>query len=94
MRAKMIDYLLLNANPSIQYRVKTEVLNRELSVEEKDQLQAKILQEPIIQSIIACQKENGWLGNGFHGPNKNAGPFPICRKRPEYNPLRLKLIRR
>ena len=72
MRAKMIDYLLLNANPSIQYRVKTEVLNQELSAEEMDGLQAKILEEPIIQSIIACQKENGWLGNGFHGPNKNA----------------------
>ena len=75
MRAKMIDYLLNNANPSIQYRVKTEVLNQELSAREKDQLQEKILREPIIQSIISCQKENGWLGNGFHGPNKNAGPF-------------------
>ena len=75
MRGKMIDYLLVNANPSIQYRVKTEVLNQELSFEEKNQLQEKALKEPIIQSIIACQKENGWLGNGFHGPNKNAGPF-------------------
>ena len=75
MRGKMIDYLLVNANPSIQYRVKTEVLNQELSFEEKNQLQEKVLKKPIIQSIIACQKENGWLGNGFHGPNKNAGPF-------------------
>ncbi len=75
MKQKMADFLLNNANPSIQYRVKTEALNQELSVDEKDQLQAKILEEPIIQSIIACQKENGWLGNGFHGPNKNAGPF-------------------
>ncbi len=75
MKQKMIDFLLSNANPSIQYRVKTEVLNQELSVAEKDRLQAKILDEPIIRSIIACQKENGWLGNGFHGPNKNAGPF-------------------
>ena len=56
MRAKMIDYLLNNANPSIQYRVKTEVLNQELSAREKDQLQEKILREPIIQSIISCQK--------------------------------------
>lgn len=72
---KSISFLLENANPSIQYRVKTEILNQELSHDEKDQLQARILEEPIIQSIIACQKENGWLGNGFHGPNKNAGPF-------------------
>lgn len=74
-KERMIDFLLANANPSIQYRVKTEVLNLDLPDEEKDQLQAKILEEPIIRSIIACQKENGWLGNGFHGPNKNAGPF-------------------
>ena len=72
---KSISFLLENANPSIQYRVKTEILNQELSHDEKDQLQARILEEPIIQSIIACQKENGWLGNGFHGPNKNAEPF-------------------
>ena len=75
MRAEMIHYLLLHANPSIRYRVNTEVLHQEVSAEEKDALQAEILKEPIIQSIIACQKENGWLGNGFHGPNKNAGPF-------------------
>lgn len=37
----MIDYLLHNANPSIQYRVKSLVLNQELSVQEKEQLQAK-----------------------------------------------------
>lgn len=49
MREKMIDYLLANANPSIQYRVKTEVMNQELSVAEKNRLQAKILEEPIIQ---------------------------------------------
>lgn len=72
---KIIDFLLDNANPSINYRVKTEILNEEVSQNEKQQLQSKILAEPIVQSIIACQKENGWLGNGFHGPNKNAGIF-------------------
>ena len=75
MKDKMIEFLLQNANPSIRYRVRSEVLNEEVSAKEKDQLQAQIIEEPIIQSIIACQKENGWLGNGFHGPNKNAGLF-------------------
>ena len=75
MKEQMIKFLLTNANPSIRYRVKTEILNEKLSAKGKDQLQAKILEEPIIQSIIACQKENGWLGNGFHGTNKNAGQF-------------------
>ncbi len=75
MKEKMIDFLLANANPSIRYRVRTEVMHEKVPAAEKDELQAKILEEPIIKSIIACQKENGWLGNGFHGPNKNAGPF-------------------
>ncbi len=72
---KMIDFLLANANPSIQYRVRTEVLHEEVPFEEKVRLQEQVLSEPIIKLIIACQKENGWLGNGFHGPNRNAGPF-------------------
>lgn len=71
----MVDFLLENANPSIKYRVRTEVLGEVVSEEEKNRLQSEILNEPIMQSIIACQKENGWIGNGFHGPNKNAGPF-------------------
>ncbi len=75
MKDKMIEFLLANANPSIRYRIKTEVLGEKVPDEEKQYLQSQILAEPVIQSIIACQKENGWLGNGFHGPNKNAGPF-------------------
>lgn len=75
MITKITDFLLANANPSIRYRVLSEVLHEDPTTEEKDRLQAEILEEPIIKSIIACQKENGWLGNGFHGPNKNAGNF-------------------
>lgn len=71
---KMISFLLENANPSIIYRVKKEILH-EISREEEDRLQELILSEKIIRSIIACQKENGWLGNGYHGSNKNAGRY-------------------
>lgn len=71
---RMISYLLENANPSILYRVKKEILHN-ISKEEEKELQSSILSEKIIQSIIACQKENGWLGNGYHGSNKNAGQF-------------------
>ena len=75
IKRRMADFLLENANPSIKYRVFSEVLHEELPKSEKDKLQAEIMDEPIIKSIVACQKENGWLGNGFHGPNKNAGNF-------------------
>ncbi len=69
-----IDFLLANANPSIKLRVKKEILGCITDQEEKA-LQDQIMSEPIYGVIANCQKENGWLGNGFHGPNKNAGPY-------------------
>lgn len=74
MKEKMINFLLENAGASIKYRVKKEILNDITDEEEKD-LQEQIMAEPISQLIANCQKENGWLGNGFHGPNKNAGNY-------------------
>lgn len=71
---KMIDFLLENAGPSIRYRVKKEILDN-ITVEEEIELQKQIMSEPISVLVEKCQKENGWLGNGFHGPNKNAGPY-------------------
>ena len=70
----MISYLLEHANPSILYPIKKEIFHN-INEEEEKKLQDSILSEKIIQSIIACQKENGWLGNGYHGSNKNAGQF-------------------
>ena len=71
---RISSFLLENANPSIVYHVKNDIL-KIITDEEKRDLQDRVLQEKIIQDIIACQKENGWLGNGFHGPNKNVGPY-------------------
>jgi len=63
MKEKIIEFLLENANSSIKRRVKSEVLNNLTS----DENQEQILQEPLIQKIISCQKENGWIGNSLHG---------------------------
>ncbi|PNT92087.1 hypothetical protein [Clostridium thermosuccinogenes] len=65
-KQKMIDFLLKNANPSIKLRVKKEVLNS-LTKEEAEMYQEQIMKEPIIQKIIVCQRENGWIGDGLHG---------------------------
>ena len=77
-QSSMLDrisaFLVQHANPSIVYHVKNDIL-KNITEDEKRDLQDRILQEKIIQSIITCQKENGWLGNGFHGSNKNAGPY-------------------
>ncbi len=71
---KMAGFLLDNANPSIVFHVKNDIL-KNITEEEKEKLHDRVMHEKIIRSIIACQKENGWLGNGFHGPNKNAGQY-------------------
>lgn len=74
-KEKIAAFLLANANPSIRYRVRTEILGEVVPEDEARAMQEEILAEPTVQLIAACQKENGWLGNGFHGPNRNAGPY-------------------
>ncbi len=71
---RMISFLLDNANPSIIFRIKSEIL-QDIGESEADNLQKHIMAEKIVRSIIDCQKENGWLGNGYHGANSNAGQF-------------------
>lgn len=66
MKDKMTAFLLENANPSIKRRVKSEVLNN-LTLDEAEQYQEQILKEPMVQQVMACQKENGWIGTSFHG---------------------------
>ena len=61
-----ITFLLKNANPSIKRRVKSEILNN-LTTQEAAEDQEQIMAEPVIQRIIASQKENGWIGDTFHG---------------------------
>lgn len=66
MKEKMVEFLLENANPSIKSRVKSEILNN-LTDAESAQYQEQILKETLIQRVISCQKENGWLGTSLHG---------------------------
>ena len=61
-----INFLLENANPSIKRRVKSEVLHS-LTPDEAARYQEQIMREPIVQQVIACQKENGWIGASLHG---------------------------
>lgn len=74
MKDKIIEFLLNYANPSIRLRVKKEILGH-ISVEEEANLKNQILNEDIIRFIASKQHENGWIGMGFHGSNKNAGQF-------------------
>lgn len=33
------------------------------------------MSEKIICSIVDCQKPNGWIGNGYHGSDRDAGQY-------------------
>lgn len=74
MKQKMIDFLLTHANPSIQLRIKKEILHS-ITEEEEKSLQEQILNEKIVRFIGDKQLDNGWIGLGFHGSNKNAGQY-------------------
>ena len=74
MKKRMIDFLLANADPSIRLRIKEEILH-DITDEERRKFQEQILLEPKIPPIKNAQKENGWIGNGFHGGNKIGGPY-------------------
>lgn len=65
-KQRMIDFLLSNANPSIKRCVKQEILNN-LTLDEASMYQEQIINEPLIQKIISCQKRNGWIGTSLHG---------------------------
>ena len=74
MKQEMIDFLMTHANPSIRLRVKKEILQN-ITIQEEKALQEQILEEKIIRFIGEKQQENGWIGLGFHGSNKNAGQY-------------------
>ncbi len=60
-------------------RPNSRLLKKALRLAEKDEEEAELIaqikEEPIYKLIANCQNKNGWLGNGFHGPNKKAGPY-------------------
>lgn len=64
---KQVDFLLDNAPPNIQYRVKKEILNEAIDTSEMVELQARILTLPKVKKAFACQRENGFFGSVLHG---------------------------
>lgn len=64
---KQVDFLLENASPNIQYRVKKEILKEACDSIEMLELQEKILTLPKVKKAFACQQENGFFGSVLHG---------------------------
>ena len=61
-----IKFLLENGCPSIQYRVRHEVLGESLKTKKMVALKREILSEDVIHEIFTLQKENGWISERYH----------------------------
>lgn len=62
-----LDELLAKACPSIQYRLRAEVLGQARDGAEMRRLQSRILEDGAVRDVIAWQQPDGWLGLEFHG---------------------------
>jgi hypothetical protein len=63
--SKSINFLLENAGPVIQYRLRKEVLNN-LSSTEEEYLLEQIYQTPHFKLLQSYIKPNGYIGSGMH----------------------------
>jgi len=69
---KSIDFLLENAGPVIQYRLKKEILHM-LTKTEEENLLCQIYQTPNFKLVESYIKPNGYIGSGAHSWGKWRG---------------------
>ncbi len=80
-RQDIISELLGSACPSIQYRIRREILLQPVSAKSLQDLHAQILQDEAVKAIIASQSPDGWLGGRFHGyDSMEASIRLLCEK--------------
>ena len=65
-QSKSIGFLLENAGPVIQYRLRKEILNNITPAEEENILE-QIYQTPYFKLVKSYAKPNGFIGVGMHG---------------------------
>ena len=70
--SKSIDFLLENAGPVIQYRLRKEILCN-LKKTEENTLLEQIYQTPHFKLLQSYIKSNGYIGNGAHSWNNWRG---------------------
>lgn len=62
---KSIDFLLENAGPVIQYRLRKEIL-KDLSESDEEKLLEQIYELPLFKLLATYVKPDGYIGNGMH----------------------------
>ena len=70
--SKSIDFLLENAGPVIQYRLRKEIL-RNITPTEEENLLEQIYQTPNFKLVQSYVKPNGYIGSGAHSWGKWGG---------------------
>lgn len=75
------DRLLASACPSIQYRIRREVLCQSPALPEMNALQGQILQDQAVRNVLHSQRPDGWLAWTFHGyDSMESGIRLLCEK--------------
>jgi hypothetical protein len=78
---QVISSLLERAAPSIQYRLRHEVLGESLNSPQMRKLQRQILDDPLVKKIFRWRRADGWLADDFHGSQSlEAGVRILCEK--------------
>lgn len=63
--SKTIDFLLENAGPVIQYRLRKDIL-KDLAVQEEEKLLERIYDMPLFKLLNTYVKPDGYIGSGMH----------------------------
>lgn len=63
--SKSIDFLLENAGPVIQYRLRKEIL-KDLSENDEEKLLGQIYELPLVKLLETYVKPSGYIGSGMH----------------------------
>jgi hypothetical protein len=78
---KSLALLLDQACPSIQYRLRKEVLKQFPQSPEMCNLQSKIMEDGLVWEVSGWQGEDGWLAWDFHGyKSTETGVRILCEK--------------
>jgi hypothetical protein len=77
----IVEELLDSACPSIQYRLRAEVLGESATSPAMLALQEQIMLDPLVQSVLEWQGPDGWLAWDFHGTKSHeTGIRLLCEK--------------
>jgi hypothetical protein len=86
----VIQEMLQCACPSIQYRIRVEILGQSPAGEGMAALQEAILKDPTVRDVLSWQQPDGWLAWDFHDSKSlETGIHILCEKGVDPHQLQL-----